>query len=215
VTPSRATTILDRLEKAHPDARLYLEFTTPFDLLVATILAAQCTDERVNAFMPGLLRRYPTPAAFAHADIEELEETIRPIGLFHRKARAIKDCCQALVDQHGGKVPDDVATLTAVRGVGRKTANIVLGNAFGRQTIAVDTHVYRVATRLGLARRKQADKVETELCDVIPQKRRTRATHLLGTHGRRVCTARKPDCANCPVSDLCEYNLEPSDEPDG
>ena len=197
--------ILDRLEKAHPDARVYLDFETPFQLLIATILAAQCTDQRVNQVTPGLFRRWSTPKAFADADRAELEQAIRSTGTFRRKAEAIQECCRTLVEEHDGEVPDDAVALTAVRGVGRKTANVVVGAAFGKQAIAVDTHVWRVSTRLGLATAKQPDKIEQELCAIIPERRWTRATQLLGTHGRRICAARKPDCEHCPVSALCDY----------
>ncbi len=204
----KAAEILDGLEGAHPDARIYLDYETPLELLVATILAAQCTDERVNQVTPELFERWPTAQDLAEADREELQEVIRSTGFFRRKAESVQKCCRAIVEQHGGEVPQDLDALTNVPGVGGKTANVVLSNAFDRQAIAVDTHVKRVSRRLGLAEGKTADKIEKELCELIPEERWTRATHLMGTHGRRICTARKPDCANCPVNELCDYYRE-------
>jgi len=201
----RAVRILDILEKAHPDARVYLDFDGPYQLLVATILAAQCTDEKVNEITPELFRRYPTPADLADADRRELEELIHPTGFFRQKAESLLQCGRALVEEHDGKVPGDLEALTSIRGVGRKTAAVVIGNAFGGQAIAVDTHVKRVSTRLGLASGNTPQKVERELCHIIPEERWTRATHLIGTHGRRICTARKPDHEGCPVNKLCDF----------
>ncbi len=207
-TPERANKILDILEKTHPDARIYLNYGNPLQLLVATILAAQCTDEKVNQVTPELFRRYPTAAKLAAAGQSVLEGMLRPTGFFRQKARSIRECCRAIVEEHGGEVPGDADQLTRIRGVGRKTANIVLGNAFGQQAIAVDTHVHRVANRLGLAASRYPEKVEKQMCEIIPEKRRTRATLLLGTHGRRICNAKKPDCKNCPVNGLCDYYRE-------
>ncbi len=204
----KALDILDRLEEAHPDARIYLDYERPLELLVATILAAQCTDERVNKVTPGLFERWPDAEALADADREELEEEVRSTGFYHRKAESVQKCCRAIVEEHDGEVPQDLDALTDIPGVGRKTANVVLSNAFGRQAIAVDTHVKRVSTRLGLAEGKTTDKIEKELCEVIPEERWTRATLLMGTHGRRICTAKSPDCENCPVNDLCDYYAE-------
>jgi len=205
VSPARAERILDILEETHPDARIYLEFDGPFQLLIATILAAQCTDERVNTVTPELFARYPTPAAMAGADPAELREAIRPTGFFRRKTESILACCKSLVEEHGGEVPADMEALTRMAGVGRKTASVVLLGAFGRPAVAVDTHVGRVARRLGLAKGPAPDKIEARLCELIRPERRARATLLLGTHGRRICPARKPDCANCPLCRLCDY----------
>jgi len=202
---ARARKVLRLLEKAHPDARIYLDFDGPFQLLVATILSAQCTDERVNQVTPALFARYPGPAEMAAAEPQELEALIRSTGFFRQKARSLLACCRALVELHGGRVPAGVEALTALPGVGRKTANVVLANAFGRQAIAVDTHVGRVARRIGLASGKDPDGVEAELCQALPRRRWTRATHLLGTHGRRICAARRPRCEDCPVGLLCDY----------
>jgi len=207
-TPARARKILDVLEKTHPDARIFLNFENPFQLLVVTILAAQCTDEKVNQVAPGLFERYPDPARLAAATSEEVEAIIRPLGTFRRKAQSVQACARAIVEEHGGRVPADVDELTKIRGIGRKTANLVLGAAFGGKAIAVDTHVFRVTNRLGLADSRYPDKVEQQLCRIIPEERRTRATLVLGTHGRRICTARKPACDGCPVSKLCDFYSE-------
>jgi len=186
-------------------ARIYLDFETPLQLLVATILAAQCTDERVNQVTPGLFRRYPAAKDLAGADQGDLEEMVRPTGFFRQKARTVREVCRFLVEEHGGEVPANLEALTKTPGVGRKTANVVLAGAFGRQAVAVDTHVKRVAARLGLAVEKLPDRIEAELCAIIPERRWSRATLLLGTHGRRICTARKPDHESCPVRDLCDF----------
>jgi endonuclease III len=201
----RAKRILDILEKAHPDARIYLDFDGPFQLLIATILAAQCTDEKVNQITPELFRRYPDAAALAAADPKDLEELIHATGFFRQKTKSLLACSRALVEEHGGGVPQDVEALTAIQGVGRKTAAVVIGNAFGGQAIAVDTHVRRVSTRLGLAKSSAPEKIERELCAIIPEERWTRATQLIGTHGRRVCTAKDPDHEGCPVNKLCDF----------
>jgi len=205
-TPAKAKKVLDALEKAHPNARIFLNYENPFQLLIATILAAQCTDDRVNQVAPRLFERYPAAADIANAKPADIEEIIRSTGTFRQKTQSILACCQALVRDHGGEVPADVDELTKIRGVGRKTANIVLGAAFGQQAIAVDTHVFRVAHRIGLADSRYPDKVEQQLCSVIPRERWTATTLVLGTHGRRICAARKPDCANCPVSRMCDFS---------
>lgn len=204
-TPRQAAEILDILSQTHPDARIYLDFDGPFQLLIATILSAQCTDERVNSITPELFERYPGPADFVAADAAEIEELVRPTGFFRQKTAGIVECCRCLVEEHGGEVPDDLDALTAMKGVGRKTANVVLLGAFGRQTIPVDTHVKRVSTRLGLTAGAATDKIEAQLCDLIPERRRARAALVLGTHGRRVCTARLADCGNCPINRLCAF----------
>jgi len=203
-TKANAKKVLDRLERAYPDARIYLNFETPFQLLIATILAAQCTDAKVNQVTPELWRRYPTARAIAEADRQELEALLRPTGFFRQKTASVQAVCRAIVERYGGQVPETVEELTRLPGVGRKTANIVLSEALGKPAVAVDTHVRRVATRIGLARQKDPDKIEQELCAIIPRRRWTRATELLGTHGRRTCSARKPACSGCPVSGLCD-----------
>ena len=204
----KARKILDILEQAHPDARIYLNFGSPLELLLATIMAAQCTDERVNQVAPVLFSRFPTPQDLAEADPQEVQQIIRSTGFFRRKTESIQAVCAEIVERYGGKVPQNVEELAALPGVGRKTANVVLANAFGQQAIAVDTHVQRVSTRLGLAKGKDPDKIEAQLCQLIPQERWARATQLMGTHGRRICAARKPDCEHCPVSHLCDHWAE-------
>ncbi len=204
----KAAEILDRLEKEHPDARIYLDYDSPLQLLVATILAAQCTDERVNQITPALFERYPTAGDLAQADPEELQEMVRPTGFYRQKSARVQEVCRIIADEHNGEVPDEMDTLTRMPGVGRKTAAVVLGQAFGRPAIAVDTHVKRVSTRLGLAEGKNPDKIEARLAELFPESRWTRATELLTSHGRLICTSRNPDCEHCPVSDLCDYYQE-------
>ena len=202
---TRARTILARLEKAYPDAAIALRFGNPLELLVATILSAQCTDLRVNAVTATLFTRYREARDYAGAEPEALEREIHSTGFFKAKTRALIGLGRALMERHGGAVPRTVAELTALPGVGRKTANVVLGNAFGIPALAVDTHVSRVCQRLGLARADDPEKIHDQLCDVIVRPRWTRATHLLIIHGRRTCGARKPDCPRCSVNGLCPW----------
>lgn len=201
----RATKILRELEKAYPDAKIALDFSTPLELLVATILAAQCTDERVNMVTPALFRKYRTASDWAAASPATLEEEIRSTGFYRAKAKAILASTRALVERHGGEVPADRAALVALPGVGLKTANVVLGNAFAQPAIAVDTHVFRVSQRLGLARSEDPDAVHDQLTEVWPRPSWTRACHLFQAHGRRTCTARTPACPVCPVRGLCPW----------
>jgi endonuclease-3 len=203
-----AVKVLDILEKTHPDARVYLDYETPLQLLVATILSAQCTDAKVNEITPGLFRKYATAKAFAEAGKAELEKEVKSTGFFRKKAQRVRDCCRILVEEHGGKVPADPEVLTRMEGIGRKTANVILGEAFGLPAIAVDTHVERVSTRLGMATAKTPYKIEQQLCELIPEERWTRATQLIGTHGRRICHAKKPDHEACPVRDYCAFYAE-------
>jgi endonuclease-3 len=195
--------ILDILEKEHPDARGTLDFKTPLQLLIDTVLAAQCTDERVNRVTKNLFKKYRTAQEYACADQGIFEEEIRSTGFYHNKARSIIQCCQKLVSQFQGQVPQTLEELTSLPGVGRKTANIILGNAFGKQAIGVDTHVKRVSNRLGWSKSGDPDKIEFELMDIIPQSRWTQACHQLVFHGRRVCVAKKPRCSSCPVEKYC------------
>lgn len=200
----RAPEILRRLMAAYPDAHCSLDFRTPFELLVATILSAQCTDARVNMVTPALFARYPDAAALAEADQEEVEALIKSTGFFRNKAKSLLGMARALVERHGGEVPDDMAALTALPGVGRKTANVILGNAFGREEgIVVDTHVTRVSGRLALTRHQDPVKIEQELVALFPRERWTLLSHLFIEHGRRICDARAPKCGECPVADLC------------
>lgn len=202
---ARARTLIRLFERAYPDAAIALRFSTPLELLVATILAAQCTDERVNQVTEGLFRKYRTAGDYARADPATFEGEVRPTGFFRAKTRAILGMARALVERHGGEVPRSLDALTALPGVGRKTANVVLGNAFGIPGIAVDTHVFRVTQRLGLARSNDPNTVEAQLAEVVPRPRWTRFCHLIQAHGRRVCLARKPACPTCPVRALCPW----------
>ena len=201
----RAQKIIRALKKAYPDAKIALDFSNPLELLVATILAAQCTDERVNRVTPALFAKYRTARDWAQADLGALERLIHSTGFFRAKARAIVGMARALVERHGGEVPRTRDALTALPGVGLKTANVILGNAFGQPAIAVDTHVFRVAQRLGLARSEDADEIHDQLVEVLPRREWTLITHLLTTHGRRTCSARKPACPVCPVRALCRW----------
>jgi endonuclease III len=195
--------ILSLLEKAYPDARIYLNYRNPLELLIATILSAQCTDERVNKVAETLYKKYRSAQDYAHAEQEVFEQEIRPTGFYKSKAKNIIACCSKLVNGFNGEVPDTLEDLLTLPGVGRKTANVLLGNAFGQQAIAVDTHVFRVTHRLELAKSNDPDKVEQELCRIIPQEKWTKACHVLGTHGRHTCIAKKPLCRICVVEKLC------------
>jgi endonuclease-3 len=202
----RVKKIIVRLQRAHPDAKLALNFSSPFELLIALILAAQCTDEKVNTVTGSLLcNKYRTPADYVRVPAEELEADIRPTGFYRNKTRSIQRCCQHLIQRFGGQVPDNLDDLISLPGVGRKTANIVLGNAFGTPAIGVDTHVMRLAQCLGLTRHDDPDKIEADLTPIVPKKDQVHLCHLLQFHGRRVCVARKPKCYECVVADLCPY----------
>jgi endonuclease-3 len=201
----RARKILAALERAYPDARIALEFTTPLELVVATILAAQCTDERVNTVTRSLFQKYRAAADWAGADPVTLEGEIRSTGFYHAKARAIIGMARGLIDRYAGQVPGTREALTALPGVGLKTANVVLGNAFGQPAIAVDTHVFRVSQRLGLARANDPDAIHDQLVEVLPRAKWTRACHLFQAHGRRTCKALRPLCPVCPVRSLCPW----------
>jgi endonuclease-3 len=202
--PKRLPEILRRLRGAHPDARCALDHSNPFELLVATVLSAQCTDERVNQVTPELFARFPTPAVLAEADLKELEEVIRPTGFFRQKARFLQGAAQMITHQHAGKVPANMDDLLGMPGVARKTANVVLGVAFGlAEGIVVDTHVQRLSKRLGLTSQDNPNKIEQDLMKFVPRQDWIDFSHLLIFHGRRVCKARKPDCPNCVLNDLC------------
>ena len=212
---ARAGKILARLAKSYPDARTELAFGTPLELLVATILSAQCTDERVNAVTAGLFPRYRRAADWAAVPLPTLEREIHSTGFFRAKAKSINGMARALVERHRGEVPRTLEELVALPGVGRKTANVVLGNAFGIPALAVDTHVLRVSQRLGLARGDDAEKVHDQLCGVLPRPRWTQASHMLILHGRRVCFARKPACPTCPILALCPWTGKTKAAPAG
>lgn len=201
---SRTRKIVRRLKGIYPDAECSLTYENPLQLLIATILSAQCTDERVNMVTPILFERYPTAADYADAPPEELEDLIRSTGFFRNKARNIQGCCRALVDRHGGEVPRSMDELVALDGVGRKTANVVLGNAFGiAEGVVVDTHVRRISNRLGLTRRQDPVKIEQDLIGLVPRKDWVDLPHLFIHHGRAICSARAPDCDACGVGALC------------
>jgi len=202
---ARARKIIRALKKAYPDAKIALDFGNPLELLVATILSAQCTDERVNMVTPALFKKYPAARDYALAEAATLEEEVRSTGFYRAKTRSIIAMAKALLEKHGGEVPRSRPALVALPGVGLKTANVILGNAFGEQAIAVDTHVFRVSQRLGLARSDDPDKIHDQLADVLPEKEWTFTTHLVQAHGRRCCFARKPLCPACPVRTLCPW----------
>ena len=199
-----ALVIIRRLKKEYPDAHCELDFKSPYQLLVATILSAQCTDKRVNLVTPKLFATYPTPKAMAEAPPEKVEEIIKTTGFFRAKTKSLQGMSEALVERHGGDVPDTMDELTALRGVGRKTANVVLGNAFEKsEGIVVDTHVGRVSVRLALTNETDPVKVETKLMALVPRRDWTIFSHLLIFHGRRVCIARLPKCGVCVLNDVC------------
>ena len=200
----RAKKICAALQRTYPNAHCELNFSSPLQLLIATILSAQCTDKRVNIVTAELFKKYHQAGDFADAPLTELQEAVKTTGFFRNKAKNIKACCAVLVEKFGGEVPRTMAELHALAGVGRKTANVVLGNAFGINVgVVVDTHVARLSNRLGLVRGTNAVKVEQELMQLVPQKDWTLFSHWLIWHGRRRCTARKPDCANCEIKKLC------------
>lgn len=200
----RARSILEILAHTYPEAHCELDYSNPLELLVATILSAQCTDKRVNIVTKELFRVCRTAADYVALPQEQLEEIIRTTGFFRAKAKNVKACCASLVERHGGAVPRTMSELTALAGVGRKTANVVLGNAFGmNEGVVVDTHVQRLSRRLGLVRSGTPEKIEPELMKLIPRERWALFSHWLIWHGRRRCDARRPDCANCELAKLC------------
>jgi endonuclease III len=205
---AHATLLLDRLLAEYPDAHCALDFRNAFELLCATILSAQCTDKRVNMVTPALFARFPDAHALADASQEEVEELIRSTGFFRNKAKSLIGMARALVERHGGEVPADMDALVVLPGVGRKTANVILGNAFGRNDgIVVDTHVTRLSNRLALANGTDAVKLERALLPLFPQEQWTMLSHLLIEHGRRVCDARVPKCGGCLLADVCPAAL--------
>lgn len=204
VRRERTRQLITRLKKAYPDAHCELNYSNPLELLVATILSAQCTDKQVNLVTTELFRKYRSAADFAGADLAELENDIRRLGFFRNKARNIKACCQALLQRPNAELPRTIAELTTLPGVGRKTANVVLGNAFDlNEGVVVDTHVARLSQRLGLTRQRAPDKIELDLMALVPRNQWTLFSHWLIWHGRRRCSARKPDCPHCELRDLC------------
>ncbi|MBI3722674.1 endonuclease III [bacterium] len=208
---TRALAVLERLEREYPNAKIALDFTSPLELLVATILAAQTRDTLVNSITRNLFPKYPTAKDWADAPIETLRAELKPTGFFNNKAKAVQESCRALVEKHGGQVPDSIEALTELPGVGRKTANVVLGNALGHpDRVAVDTHVRRLSQRLGLTKNDDPDEIEKDLEKLWPAERRTRSCHLLQFHGRRICTGPNPKCEACVAKDLCPsaFSLE-------
>ena len=201
---ARAQSIARLLASEYPDARCMLDHTSPFELLVATILAAQCTDERVNMVTPALFRRFPTPEAMAAVEVGELEELIRSTGFFHNKAKSIKGAAHELAARFPGGFPRVMEDLLTLPGVGRKTANVILGTCFAAPAIVVDTHFRRVTQRLGIARSDDPDEIEREVGALLPAETWTAFSHAVTFHGRRCCAARKPDHARCPVARLCD-----------
>ena len=201
----RAVRIANRLAEAHPDAACALHFRTPFQLLVATILSAQCTDKMVNQVTPALFADFPDARAMAAAPPAEIERRIQRTGFFRQKARSILEASRDIVEQHGGEVPRTLEALTRLRGVGRKTANVVLGNAFDTPGLTVDTHMIRVNGRLGLTAHDDPVKIERDLMALVPERDWTLYSHRVIHHGREVCKARRPECERCPLFDLCPY----------
>lgn len=200
----RTMKIITALQRTYPEAHCELNFSSPLQLLVATILSAQCADKRVNLVTAELFKQYRSAADFADAPLAELEQAVKTTGFFRNKARNIKACCAALVEKFKGEVPRTMEELHALAGVGRKTANVVLGNAFNLNVgVVVDTHVTRLCNRLGLVKKTDAVKIEQELMSLVPQKDWTQFSHWLIWHGRRRCAARNPDCANCEIQKLC------------
>ena len=204
----RAPEIIKRLSKAHPDAHVALDFTNPLECLIATILSAQCTDERVNMVTATLFTKYRSAEDYLKVPVEELAADIKPTGFFNQKTKSLRGACARIVEAYGGKVPNTMEDLITLPGVARKTANIVLGNSYGVvEGIAVDTHVRRVGERLGFTSEKDPDKIEQDLMRLIPRKRWFDFTYVIIDHGRGTCVARKPRCDECPVSDLCPSSL--------
>jgi endonuclease III len=203
-TAARLKKIVAGLQKTYPNAHCELDHSNPLELLIATILSAQCTDKRVNIVTADLFKKYRSAADYANADRAELEQDIKTTGFFRNKAKSIQACCRALVEQYGGEVPSTMEALTQLGGVGRKTANVLLGNAFKLNVgIVVDTHVARLSNRLGLTTQQEPEKIEVELMRLVPQPQWTLFSHWLIWHGRRRCSARGPDCAGCEIAGLC------------
>ena len=204
--------ILETLDKLYPDARCSLNFSNPLELLVATILSAQCTDERVNEVTKSLFKKYRSARDYATISQEELEEDIRSTGFYKNKAKSLRRCCEKLDKEYGGEVPPDLNALVKLPGIGRKTANVVLGAAFGIPGIIVDTHVKRISQRLGLTKEKDPVKIEFDLMKIIPREKWTKFSHQMIYHGRAVCKSRKPLCEECGLREYCDYYRSQSKE---
>jgi endonuclease-3 len=201
----RAKEIIKILSKEIPDSTIALKFSNPFELLIATILSAQCTDVKVNQVTVGLFKKYHSARDYAESNLLKLEEEIRPTGFYRNKAKSIQKCCQELEKRFGGEVPKTLEDLFTLPGVGRKTANVILGNAFGIPGIVVDTHVHRVSRRIGLTRNDDPVKIEFDLMEIVPKEEWTHFSNLLVWHGRKTCVARKPLCGICPIRKGCDY----------
>ncbi len=204
----KATLIMDRLEKLYPDAVCSLEYTKPYELLIATRLSAQCTDARVNIVTKDLFARFPTLEAFASADVKDIEDIVRPCGLFRTKAKSIHELANVLIDKFGGELPDSIEELTSLPGIGRKTANLIIGDVFHRPAIVTDTHCIRICGKLGLSKGDNPASVERQLWEILDPDRSSDFCHRLVHFGRDVCVARTPKCQSCPLSDLCDNMLK-------
>lgn len=199
--------IIKILSKEIPNSKIALNYSNPFELLIATILSAQCTDVKVNQVTSNLFKKYKSPKDFVNLSLEKLEEEIRPTGFYKNKAKSIKECCKALIERFGGKVPQTLEELVTLPGVGRKTANVILGNAYGVPGIVVDTHVHRVSKRIGLTENDDPTKIEFDLMEIVPKEEWTHFSNLLIWHGRRTCIAKKPLCNNCSILKYCDYRI--------
>ncbi len=197
--------IIKLLEKEYPDALCSLNYKDTLQLLIATQLSAQCTDARVNMVTPELFKKYPDAKAFANAKTEDVEEAIKSTGFYHNKAKNIIACCKKICEEHNGKVPDTMEELTALPGVGRKTANLVLGDAFGKPAVVVDTHCIRITNLIGLTNNKEPEKIEKDLREILPPDKSNDFCHRMVLHGRAVCVARRPKCDKCVIKELCDY----------
>lgn len=204
----KATLIMDRLEKLYPDAVCSLEYTKPYELLIATRLSAQCTDARVNIVTKDLFARFPTLEAFASADVKNIEDIVRPCGLFRTKAKSIHELANVLIDKFGGELPDSIEELTSLPGIGRKTANLIMGDVFHKPAIVTDTHCIRICGKLGLSKGDNPASVERQLWEILDPDRSSDFCHRLVHFGRDVCVARTPKCQSCPLSDLCDNMLK-------
>ncbi len=199
----RTNKIIEILSREYPNAGCHLHFKNAFQLLISTILAAQCTDDRVNMVMNEMFKKYKIPADFANAKTETLEKELSTINFFRKKTKSVQNCCRMLVEKFDGKVPKTMDELTSLAGVGRKTGNVVLGNCFDVPSIMTDTHLIRVSQRLGLTKNSEPEKIEADLKKIIPNDKQTLFSHIIGEHGRHVCNARKPNCCDCTVGELC------------
>ncbi len=208
----RVKEIIKILSKEIPDSRIALKFSNSLELLIATILSAQCTDAKVNQVTADLFKKYRSAKDYAEADLAELEEDIRPTGFYRNKAKSLQKCCRELLARFGGKVPQTLEELVGLPGVGRKTANVILGNAFGIPGIVVDTHVQRVSQRIGLTKNEDPVKIEFDLMEIVPREEWTHFSNLLIWHGRKICIARKPLCEICPIRKLCDYGSKVNTE---